>query len=185
MFKIRAVVLPFLGMMGALQISDLVTLLLPGAVDGGVLMEVHALSALVLGFAFVGSGNTTITSMISQTVMEREGKALDESGDSSWHWGLQNASDAMFETLKAIRLPISFCHQERPGDAQIAAVVQRAPRKEKAEMAGGKCGTKDEEEKPHNTFQQGYEQCTFALQHESGMSSQNWGNWMSGMWKTT
>lgn len=58
--------------------EDLLTLLLPQVGDDSVTMEVASLSALALGFIFVGSENGEITSTILQTLMEREDKALDE-----------------------------------------------------------------------------------------------------------
>ncbi|KAG1850147.1 hypothetical protein F4604DRAFT_1809232, partial [Suillus subluteus] len=74
--------------------EDLLTLLLPAVADDGVSMEIAALSAFALGFVFVGSGNGEIMTLstILQTLMER---------------GLQDASDATLETLKAIWHPIS------------------------------------------------------------------------------
>jgi 26S proteasome regulatory subunit N1 len=58
--------------------EDLLNLLLPAVADDGVSMEIAALSALALGFVFVGSGNGEITSTILQTLMERNDAALDE-----------------------------------------------------------------------------------------------------------
>ncbi|KAG0708026.1 armadillo-type protein [Suillus ampliporus] len=58
--------------------EDLLALLLPAVADDGVSMEIAALSALALGFVFVGSGNGEITSTILQTLMERDDNALDE-----------------------------------------------------------------------------------------------------------
>ncbi|KAH7926237.1 26S proteasome regulatory complex, non-ATPase subcomplex, Rpn1 subunit [Leucogyrophana mollusca] len=94
--------------------EDLLSLLLPAVADDGVTMEIAALSALALGFIFVGSGNGEITSTILQTLMEREDKVLDEKwgrflvlGLALLFVGLQDASDATLETLKAIEHPIS------------------------------------------------------------------------------
>jgi 26S proteasome regulatory subunit N1 len=58
--------------------EDLLPLLLPHVADDGVSMEIASLSALALGFIFVGSENGEVTSTILQTLMEREDKALDE-----------------------------------------------------------------------------------------------------------
>jgi 26S proteasome regulatory subunit N1 len=58
--------------------EDLLALLLPAVADEDVSMEIASLSALALGFVFVGSGNGEITSVILQTLMEREDKVLDE-----------------------------------------------------------------------------------------------------------
>ena len=41
-------------------------------------MEIASLSALALGFIYVGTGNGEITSTILQTLMERDPKQLDE-----------------------------------------------------------------------------------------------------------
>jgi len=58
--------------------QDLLELLIPSVVDDSMSMEIASLSALALGFVFVGSGNGDITSAILQTLMEREDKVLDE-----------------------------------------------------------------------------------------------------------
>jgi 26S proteasome regulatory subunit N1 len=41
-------------------------------------LEIAGLSALALGFVFVGSGNGEVAGTILQTLMEREEKYLDE-----------------------------------------------------------------------------------------------------------
>jgi 26S proteasome regulatory subunit N1 len=114
--------------------EDLLSLLLPHVADDSVSMEIASLSALALGFVFVGSGNGEITSTVLQTFMEREDKYLDEKWArfmalglallylglcASFRTysaslltvplcaGLQDASDATLETLKAIEHPIS------------------------------------------------------------------------------
>jgi hypothetical protein len=46
--------------------------------DDGVSMEIASMSALALGFVFVGSGNGEVASTILQTLMEREEKVLGE-----------------------------------------------------------------------------------------------------------
>jgi 26S proteasome regulatory subunit N1 len=51
--------------------EDLLTLLLPHVADENVSMEIASLSALALGFVFVGSANGEVNSTISQTLMER------------------------------------------------------------------------------------------------------------------
>lgn len=58
--------------------EDLLSLLLPHVADENVSMEIASLSALALGFVFVGSGNGEVTSTVLQTLMEREDKYLDE-----------------------------------------------------------------------------------------------------------
>lgn len=58
--------------------DDLCGLLLPHVADDGVSMEIASLTALALGFIFVGSCNGEITSTILQTLMEREDKELHE-----------------------------------------------------------------------------------------------------------
>lgn len=94
--------------------EDLFALLLPLVADESTSMEVASLSALALGFVFVGSGNGDIISTILQTLMERDERALSEKwgrflalGLALLFVGLQDASDATIETLKAIEHPIS------------------------------------------------------------------------------
>ncbi|KAG2003380.1 26S proteasome subunit RPN2a [Coprinopsis cinerea AmutBmut pab1-1] len=96
--------------------EDLLALLLP-LVEGSNSMEILSLAALALGFIFVGSGNGEITGSILQTLMEKaegEDKSLDEKwtkflalGLGLLYLGLQDASDATVETLKAIEHPAS------------------------------------------------------------------------------
>ncbi|PCH44904.1 26S proteasome regulatory complex non-ATPase subcomplex Rpn1 subunit [Wolfiporia cocos MD-104 SS10] len=94
--------------------EDILQLILPQVSDDGLSMEIASLSALALGFAFVGSGNGEIASTILQTLMERDDKQLEEKwarymilGLALVYLGLQDASDATIETLKAIEHPIS------------------------------------------------------------------------------
>jgi 26S proteasome regulatory subunit N1 len=58
--------------------EDLLSPLLPLIADDGVSMKIASLSALALGFVFVGSANGEVASTILQTLMEREDKALNE-----------------------------------------------------------------------------------------------------------
>lgn len=53
-------------------------LLLPAIGDGTVTMEIAAISALALGFVFVGSSNGDVAMAILQTMMEREEAELKE-----------------------------------------------------------------------------------------------------------
>jgi 26S proteasome regulatory subunit N1 len=46
--------------------------------DDSVSMEIASLSALAIGFVFVGSGSGDVAGTILQTLMEREDKCLDE-----------------------------------------------------------------------------------------------------------
>ncbi|CAL1709128.1 unnamed protein product [Somion occarium] len=94
--------------------EDLLQLLLPHVADDAVSMEVASLSALALGFVFVGSGNGEIVSTILQTLMEREDSQLGEKwarymalGLALVNLGLQDGSDATIATLQAIEHPIS------------------------------------------------------------------------------
>lgn len=94
--------------------EDLLAILLPHVADEGVSMEIASLSALALGFIFVGSGNGDIASTILQTLMERDDKQLEEKwsrymllGLALLYLGLQDGSDATIETLRAIEHPIS------------------------------------------------------------------------------
>lgn len=160
--------------------EDLLNLLLPAVADDGVSMEIAALSALALGFVFVGSGNGEITSTILQTLMERNDAALDEKwgrfmalGLALLYVGLQDASDATLETLKAIQHPISRQAQILVEVCSFVATgnvlrVQRLlhlcgehldalKEKEQAETAEGKKDEnkdeKKEDKKPDDTFQ--------------------------------
>ena len=58
--------------------EDLMGLLLPVVADDSLSMEIISLTALSLGFIFVGSGNGEVASTILQVMMERDDKALDE-----------------------------------------------------------------------------------------------------------
>ncbi|KIY48432.1 26S proteasome regulatory complex, non-ATPase subcomplex, Rpn1 subunit [Fistulina hepatica ATCC 64428] len=99
------------------QREDILGLLLPHVSDDTVSMEIASLAALSLGFIFVGSENGELTSTILQTLMEKAERG-DKSLDEKWarfmalglgliYLGLQDASDATIETLKAIDHPIA------------------------------------------------------------------------------
>jgi 26S proteasome regulatory subunit N1 len=60
------------------QREDLVPTLLPFVADDDTSMEIAALSALSLGFIFVGSCHGEIASAILQTMMERPETQLSE-----------------------------------------------------------------------------------------------------------
>jgi 26S proteasome regulatory subunit N1 len=97
--------------------EELLPMLLPIVADDGATMELASMAALALGFVFVGSENGEVTGTILQTFMERcdrEDKSLDEKwarfmalGLGLLYLGMQDASDATLETLKAIDHPIS------------------------------------------------------------------------------
>ncbi|EPS97459.1 26S proteasome regulatory complex non-ATPase subcomplex Rpn1 subunit [Fomitopsis schrenkii] len=94
--------------------EDLLNLLIPTVSDDSVSMEIASLTALSLGFIFVGSGNGEIASTILQSLMERDDKQLEEKwtrfmllGLALLYLGLQDGSDATIETLKAIEHPLS------------------------------------------------------------------------------
>jgi 26S proteasome regulatory subunit N1 len=115
--------------------EDTLTFLLPHVADDTVTMEISSLAALALGFVFVGSENGEVTATILQTFMDKFDKEDDKSLDEKWarfmalglgllylgEWiprlvaswvfmscaGLQDASDATIETLKAIDHPIA------------------------------------------------------------------------------
>ncbi|KAM6492451.1 Armadillo-type fold [Amanita muscaria] len=97
--------------------DELLPLLLPIVADDGVTMELASMAALSLGFVFVGSENGEVTGTILQVFMDRfdrNDKSLDEKwarfmalGLGLLYLGLQDASDATLETLKAINHPIS------------------------------------------------------------------------------
>ncbi|CAA7268438.1 unnamed protein product [Cyclocybe aegerita] len=97
--------------------QEILPLLLPHIADDAVSMEIASLSALALGFVFVGSQHGEISETILQTLMEKFERA-DKSLDEKWarfmalglgllYLGLQDASDATLETLKAIDHPIA------------------------------------------------------------------------------
>ncbi|KAH7907570.1 26S proteasome regulatory complex non-ATPase subcomplex Rpn1 subunit [Hygrophoropsis aurantiaca] len=159
--------------------EDLLAMLLPAVADDGVSMEIAALSALTLGFVFVGSGNGEITSTILQTLMEREDKALDEKwgrflalGLALLFVGLQDASDATLETLKAIEHPISqqaqilveVCSYAGTGSVlriqkllhlcgEHLEAVKEKEESEKKKEDGGEAEKKDEAGKPNDSYQ--------------------------------
>lgn len=110
--------------------ADLLEKLLPIASDIGVSMEIGSMTALALGFIFVGSANGDVAGALLQALMEREEKELDEKWTRFLGLGLallylgerarrsrcllltyvagqQDASDATTETLKAIEHPVS------------------------------------------------------------------------------
>lgn len=115
--------------------EDILPFLLPHVADDTVTMEISSLAALALGFIFVGSENGEVTATILQTFMDKFDKEDDKSLDEKWArfmalglgllylgecisrlvdvWifmsgaGLQDASDATIETLKAIDHPIA------------------------------------------------------------------------------
>ena len=60
------------------QREDLAALLLPLISDETLSMEIASLTALSLGFIFVGSCHGEITSTILQTLMERDSQSLDQ-----------------------------------------------------------------------------------------------------------
>ncbi|KAF8624967.1 hypothetical protein AX15_005608 [Amanita polypyramis BW_CC] len=97
--------------------EDFLSALVPIVADDGVTMELASMAALSLGFIFVGSENGEVTGTILQALMERY-ERNDKSLDEKWarfmvlglgllYLGLQDASDATLETLKAIPHPIS------------------------------------------------------------------------------
>jgi len=80
-------------------------------------MEISSMSALALGFVFAGSKHGDVSETILQTLMEKYERG-DKSLDEKWakfmvlglgllYLGLQDASDATIETLKAIEHPIA------------------------------------------------------------------------------
>ncbi|KAI6165894.1 26S proteasome regulatory complex non-ATPase subcomplex Rpn1 subunit [Pisolithus thermaeus] len=149
--------------------------------DENTSMEVASLSALALGFVFVGSGNGDIISTILQTLMERDERALSEKwgrflalGLALLFVGLQDASDATIETLKTIEHPISkqaqilveICSFVATGNVlrvqrllhlcgeHLEAVKEKeeAQKEKQKEKADKKDDGKDEN-KPDDTFQ--------------------------------
>ncbi|KAK4046358.1 proteasome regulatory particle base subunit [Microbotryomycetes sp. JL201] len=93
--------------------EDIRELLLPAVGDSSVSMEIASMTALALGFIFVGSCDGDVTMTILQTMMEREEADLKSKwgrfmglGLALLYLGRQDASDATIETLKAIEAPI-------------------------------------------------------------------------------
>ena len=58
--------------------EDILLMLLPLISDEEIGMEIAALAALAVGLIFVGSENGEAASVILQTLMERDDRALDE-----------------------------------------------------------------------------------------------------------
>ncbi|WWD21462.1 hypothetical protein CI109_105948 [Kwoniella shandongensis] len=94
--------------------QDLADKLLPHVADETNTMEVVAMSALALGFVFVGSGNGDIASAILQTLMERDEEQLTSEWTVFACLGLgllflatQEASEPTVATLKVIEHPIA------------------------------------------------------------------------------
>ncbi|KAK4052584.1 proteasome regulatory particle base subunit [Microbotryomycetes sp. JL221] len=95
------------------QRDDIRELLLPAVADSSISMEIASMTALALGFIFVGSCDGDITMTILQSMMEREEADLKSKwgrflglGLALLYLGRQDASDATIETLKAIEAPI-------------------------------------------------------------------------------
>ncbi len=95
------------------QREDIRELLLPAIADTTVSLEIASMTALALGFIFVGSCDGEVTMAVLQTMMEREedelkgkwGKFLSL-GLALLYLGRQDAADATIETLKAVESPI-------------------------------------------------------------------------------
>ncbi|GAA5942710.1 proteasome regulatory particle base subunit RPN1 [Sporobolomyces koalae] len=95
------------------QREDIRELLLPAISDTAVSLEIAAISALALGFVFVGTCDGDVTMAVLQTMMEREEAELKEKwgrfmalGLALLYLGRQEASDATIETLKAVEAPL-------------------------------------------------------------------------------
>ena len=95
--------------------EDMMELLLPIVSDGTLSIEISSIAALSLGLIFVGSCHGDITSVILQTLMERQENEADLKDSSAKFMGAglallfvgkQDASDAVLETLKVIEHPI-------------------------------------------------------------------------------
>ncbi|MBW0555476.1 hypothetical protein O181_095191, partial [Austropuccinia psidii MF-1] len=92
--------------------EDIMNLLLPHIEDTAVSMEIAGITALALGFVFVGSGDGDISRTILQTMMEREKEHLNNKwsrylglGLALLYLGQQDSTesaDATIETLKVI-----------------------------------------------------------------------------------
>jgi len=94
--------------------TDVLALLLPLVADETLTMSLAAVSALSLGFVFVGSCNGEIAGTILQTMMERDTAQLTDKwsrfmalGLALLYLGRQEAADATIETLRAIEHPLA------------------------------------------------------------------------------
>ncbi|KAF8156930.1 armadillo-type protein [Crassisporium funariophilum] len=154
--------------------EDLLPHLLPHVADDTISMEISSLAALALGFIFVGSKHGEVSETILQTLMEKFERA-DKSLDEKWakfmalglgllYLGLQDASDATIETLKAIDHPISktaqilveACSFAGTGNVlKIQSMLHHCDNHINASKKEDKDDNKDskEETKPDGTFQ--------------------------------
>ncbi|KAL7414960.1 armadillo-type protein [Mrakia frigida] len=111
--KISAIIGIGLAYSGA-QRQDLLDTLSPHVADETNSMEVASMTALALGFIFVGSANAEIAELILTTLTERTDAALSEKwsrfmalGLALLYVGRQDASEATVEILKTIPHPIA------------------------------------------------------------------------------
>jgi 26S proteasome regulatory subunit N1 len=95
------------------QREEVVSILLPVAIDADVPMNTAALAALAIGQVMVGSCNADLASEIVQTMMARSEEQLNHPfakfmclGLALLFLGKQEESDVYIETLKAMKHPI-------------------------------------------------------------------------------
>ncbi|CAG8438595.1 3197_t:CDS:10 [Ambispora gerdemannii] len=100
--------------------DKILELLLPMVNDTTLSMEIASLAALSLGMIFVGECHGEITSIILQTMMERDDSQLKETwgkfmglGLALLYLGKQDAAEVTLETLKAIDHPIGKQSENR------------------------------------------------------------------------
>ncbi|KAJ2706813.1 proteasome regulatory particle base subunit [Coemansia sp. IMI 203386] len=93
--------------------EDIVELLLPVISDTDITIDLSSIAALSAGLVCIGSGNSEVSSVILQAMMERMDTDLNHKyarfmalGLSLLYLGTQDKNDAILETLKAITHPI-------------------------------------------------------------------------------
>ncbi|KAJ2690686.1 proteasome regulatory particle base subunit [Coemansia sp. RSA 1285] len=94
--------------------EDILDLLLPVVSDTEITIDLSSIAALSAGLVCIGSGNSDVSTVILQAMMERVDSELNHKyarfmalGLALLYLGSQGTYDAILETLKAITHPIS------------------------------------------------------------------------------
>ncbi|KAI9501273.1 proteasome regulatory particle base subunit [Coemansia spiralis] len=94
--------------------EDIVDILLPIVSDTEITIDLSSIAALSAGLVCIGSGNSDVSTVILQAMMERMDSELNHKyarfmalGLALLYLGSQGTYDAILETLKAITHPIS------------------------------------------------------------------------------
>ncbi|KAJ1665008.1 proteasome regulatory particle base subunit [Coemansia sp. RSA 1813] len=94
--------------------EDIVDILLPIISDTEITIDLSSIAALSAGLVCIGSGNSDVSTVILQAMMERMDSELNHKyarfmalGLALLYLGSQGTYDAILETLKAITHPIS------------------------------------------------------------------------------